>query len=252
MDAHAADPSRLPPWRALLFDAYGTLFDVYSVSASAEQRFPGRGEALARLWRDKQIEYTRLVSMADPGGRHYKPFWDLTRAGLRYAAAALGLALDEASEERLMNEYRHLSAYPENRRVLQRLRDAGWTCGILSNGDPAMIEVAVKSAGMAGLVDPVLSVGALRCYKPDPRVYRHGLEALRARLPELQPRQVLFVSSNGWDVQGAGWFGFTPFWLNRAGLPAETVEATPPALGGRRLDDLLPLLGLVPAGPGRG
>lgn len=231
-----------PPLRAVLFDAYGTLFDVYSVAASAEQRFPGRGEALARLWRDKQLEYSRLVSMADPGGRFYQPFWDLTRASLRHAAQTLGLALDEAAEERLMNEYRHLSAYPENRRVLQQLRALGLPAGILSNGDPAMIAVAVKSAGIADLIDPLISVGPLRCYKPDPRVYQHGLEVLRQTRPELQARQVLFVSSNGWDALGATWFGFTSFWLNRAGLPRETLDP-PPTHEGRRLDDLLSLLG---------
>lgn len=249
MDASPPRERARPPLRAVLFDAYGTLFDVYSVAASAEQRFPGQGQALARLWREKQIEYSRLVSMADPGGRFYRPFWELTRASLRYAAQALGLALDEAAEERLMNEYRHLSAYPENRRVLLKLRALGVPTGILSNGDPAMIEVAVKSAGIADLIDPLISVGPLRCYKPDPRVYQHGLEVLRRSLPELAARQVLFVSSNGWDALGATWFGFSSFWLNRAGLPRETLD-TPPHREGRRLDELLPLFDGSPAGEG--
>ena len=111
--------------RAVLFDAYGTLFDVYSVGLLAEQLFPGYGERLGVLWRDKQIEYTRLVSMSSPNGEHYRPFWELTRAGLRYAAQRLGLALDATAEDRLMNQYRHLSSFPENREVLQALKERG-------------------------------------------------------------------------------------------------------------------------------
>src|SRR6476469_6980885 len=111
-----------PVPRAVLFDAYGTLFDVYSVGLLAEQLFPGSGERLAQAWRDKQIEYTRLASMSGAGGAHYLPFWELTRAGLRYAAARLGLGLDAGREERLMNQYRHLSAFPENREVLAALK----------------------------------------------------------------------------------------------------------------------------------
>lgn len=219
----------LPRPRAVLFDAYGTLFDVYSVGLLAEQLFPGQGERLAQLWRDKQIEYTRLVSMS---GR-YRPFWELTRAGLRFAAQRLGLALDEASEDRLMNQYRHLSAFPENREVLLALRARGIRAGILSNGDPGMLAVAVKSAGFAELLDPVLSVHELRRYKTDPACYRLGAEALR--LPE---RDILFVSSNGWDAIGATWFGFTTLWVNRAGAPLEQLD-THPTRTGTTLRDVL-------------
>lgn len=219
----------LPRPRAVLFDAYGTLFDVYSVGLLAEQLFPGQGERLAQLWRDKQIEYTRLVSMS---GR-YRPFWELTRAGLRFAAQRLGLALDEASEDRLMNQYRHLSAFPENREVLLALRARGIRAGILSNGDPGMLAVAVKSAGFAELLDPVLSVHELRRYKTDPACYRLGADALR--LPE---RDILFVSSNGWDAIGATWFGFTTLWVNRAGAPLEQLD-THPTRTGTTLRDVL-------------
>ncbi|PPE70116.1 haloacid dehalogenase type II [Caldimonas thermodepolymerans] len=231
----------MPPVHAVLFDAYGTLFDVYSVALLAEQLYPGRGETLARLWRDKQIEYSRLVSMADPAGRRYRPFWDLTRAGLRQACALLGLELPPAHEERLMNQYRHLSAFPENHEVLAQIRALGLPTGILSNGDPAMLEVAVKSAGLQGLLDEVISVEPVRCFKPDPRVYQLGLDAVRRRRPDASAKQVLFVSSNGWDAIGATWFGFTTFWLNRAGLPAEPL-GTRPTHEGRSLHELLPLL----------
>lgn len=208
--------------RAVLFDAYGTLFDVYSVGLLAEQLFPGQGERLALLWRDKQIEYTRLVSMS---GR-YRPFWELTRAGLRFAAQRLALSLDAAAEDQLMNQYRHLSAFPENREVLQALQRRGIRAGILSNGDPEMLAVAVKSAGFTELLDPVLSVHELRRYKTDPACYRLGAEALG--LPE---RDILFVSSNGWDAIGATWAGFTTLWVNRAKLPLEQLDTHPTRIG---------------------
>jgi len=215
--------------RAVLFDAYGTLFDVYSVALLAEQLFPGNGDRLAQLWRDKQIEYTHLVSMA---GR-YQPFWDLTRAGLRFAARRLGLALDATGEQRLMNQYRHLSAFPENLDVLSALKQRGIPAGILSNGDPAMLQVAVKSAGFAGLLDPVLSVHGVKRYKTDPAAYALGPQALA-----LPAREILFVSSNGWDAIGATWYGYTTLWVNRGGAPLDELDAEP-ARTGRSLRDVL-------------
>ena len=215
--------------KAVLFDAYGTLFDVYSVGMLAEQLFPGHGERLAQLWRDKQIEYTRLVSMS---GR-YRPFWELTRAGLRFAAQRLGLALDEAAEERLMNQYRHLSAFPENRQVLVELQRRGVPTGILSNGDPPMLQVAVKSAGFGGLVQHLISVDAVQRYKTDPAAYALGPQALG-----LPAREILFVSSNGWDALGATWYGYTTLWVNRAGLPLDPL-GTEPTRTGSSLRDVL-------------
>ena len=208
--------------RAVVFDAYGTLFDVYSVGLLAEQLFPGRGEALSVMWRDKQIEYTRLVSMSG----QYKPFWELTRAALRFSAQRLALSLDGAVEERLMNQYRHLSAFPENLDVLRELKSRGIPTAILSNGDPEMLGVAVKSAGFADCLDHVLSVHAVRKYKTDPAAYALGPQAL-AR----PAKQILFVSSNGWDAIGATWFGYTTLWVNRHGLPLEQLDTVPTRIG---------------------
>src|SRR3954469_4344518 len=126
--------------KAVLFDVYGTLLDVYSVGLRAEQMFPGAGERLARAWRDRQIEYSRLVSMSG----QYRPFWQLTRDALQVTAAALRLPLDEAGADSLMNEYRHLSAFPENRGVLQALADRRVRTGVLSNGDPDMLDVTLR------------------------------------------------------------------------------------------------------------
>ncbi len=226
--------------KAVLFDAYGTLFDVYSVALLAEQLFPGQGERLAQLWRDKQIEYTRLVSMSgragasgEGGSERYRPFWELTRAGLRYAALKLQLTLDAAAEERLMNQYRHLSAFPENREVLTELHRRGVPTGILSNGDPEMLGVAVRSAGFAELLNHVLSVHPVRRYKTDPAAYALGTAALG-----LPAREILFVSSNAWDAIGATWFGYTTLWVNRAGAPPEQLD-TQPTHSGRSLREVL-------------
>ena len=219
--------------QAVLFDAYGTLFDVYSVALLAEQLFPGYGERLSILWRDKQIDYTRLVSMASPHGERYRPFWELTRAGLRFAAQHLGLTLDAMAEDRLMNQYRHLSAFPENREVLHELKQRGVPTGVLSNGDPEMLGAAVKSAGFSGLLQHVLSVHALRRYKTDPAVYALGPQAFA-----LAAKDILFVSSNGWDAIGATWFGYTTLWVNRSGAPLEQLD-TEPTRTGTTLRDVL-------------
>jgi 2-haloacid dehalogenase len=221
------------PPQAVLFDAYGTLFDVYSVGLLAEQLFPGHGERLAVLWRDKQIEYTRLLTMSAPDGARYRPFWDVTAAGLRFAALRLGLVLTADAQAQLMNQYRHLSAFPENRAVLQALKQRGIRTGILSNGDPEMLAVAVKSAGFSELLDPVLSVHGVRRFKTDPAAYALGPDALG-----LPAKDILFVSSNGWDAIGATWFGYTTLWVNRAGLPLEQLD-TEPTRTGSSLRDVL-------------
>ncbi|MDP2254745.1 MAG: haloacid dehalogenase type II [Polaromonas sp.] len=231
-------PSHSPaPVSAVLFDAYGTLFDVYSVGLTAEQLFPGHGQALGVLWRDKQIEYTRLVTTSN-NGAHYQPFWDLTRAGLHYACQRLGLDLTAEREERLMNQYRHLSAFPENKEVLQALKARGIVTGILSNGDPSMLNVAVRSAGLDGLLDHVISVDAIRKYKTHPDAYALGLQATG-----LQARQIAFVSCNSWDALAATWFGYQTLWVNRYQLPFETL-GTQPAYTGSNLRDVLALPGL--------
>lgn len=223
----------MPSIRAVLFDAYGTLFDVYSVAARAEQLFPGKGNALALLWRDRQIDYTRLRTMSAPAGKYYKPFWDVTVDALRYAAARLELDLTDACQAQLMKEYSCLSAFPENIAVLRQLKADGLPLGILSNGNPDMLDISVKSAGMGGLFDAVLSVEAVREFKTAPAAYALG----PARF-DLPARDILFVSSNGWDACGATWFGYTTFWINRAGHPPEILDVEPTGAG-HDMNDLL-------------
>jgi 2-haloacid dehalogenase len=227
------NPSR-QPLRAVLFDAYGTLFDVYSVGLLAEQLFPGRGQALGVMWRDKQIEYTNLVSTGNHGA-HYQPFWDVTRAALRYACKRLVLDLRSAHEEQLMNQYRCLTAFPENREVLQALKSRGIVTGILSNGDPAMLAVAVKSAGLDDVLDHVISTDSIRKYKTHPDAYALGPQATGVPV-----QQTAFVSCNSWDALAATWYGYQTLWVNRYQLPFEEL-GTQPVYTGASLRDVLAL-----------
>ena len=219
---------------AVLFDAYGTLFDVHSVTALAEQMFPGRGAALSLLWRDKQIEYTHLVTTSDDGA-HYRPFSELTRAGLQYAAARLNLALTPALQAALLAQYARLAAFPEVAPVLQALRQRHVPAGILSNGDAPMLESAVGHAGLAPLLAHVISVDSVRKYKTHPAAYRLGEEALGH-----PAHDILFVSSNSWDALAATWYGYRTLWVNRHDLPFETL-GTAPTHSGHDLRALLEL-----------
>jgi 2-haloacid dehalogenase len=216
MTAAATPPPPLP--RAVLFDVYGTLFDVYRVGARAEQLFPGCGERLAVLWRDKQIEYTRLVSMS----RRYRPFGELTLRALQFACARLQLELSPAGADALMGEYHHLAPFAENEAVLRELQTRGVRCGVLSNGDPPMLDAVIAHAGFAPLLDPVLSAHSVQRFKTDDAVYALGPAAL-----QMPVRDILFVSSNGWDAIGATWYGYTTLWINRSGVPLDPLDTQP-------------------------
>jgi 2-haloacid dehalogenase len=219
----------LAPPQAVVFDAYGTLFDVHSVACLAEQLFPGKGDALSQLWRQKQLEYSWLRTMS---GR-YKPFQEVTRDALRHALARLQLGCPAELENRLMNQYACLSAFPECLPVLRALKAAGVPLAILSNGNRDMIEISVRSAGMTGLFEHLLSSQAVAAFKTDHRVYALAPEAFGCR-----PRDILFVSSNCWDAIGARWFGFNSFWVNRGGAPLEQLD-TEPHYTGSVLGDIL-------------
>jgi 2-haloacid dehalogenase len=226
--------------RLVVFDAYGTLFDVYSISSLAESLFPGQGQALSVLWRDKQIEYSRLIPLSDPmnpmGSRHYQSFWDLTRLGLQYACQRLELALTPAKQKLLLDQYAQLTPFPENLAVLEALQALQIPAAILSNGSPDMLQAAVSSAGMGHVIDKVLSVDEVRQFKTSPQSY--GLVADHYKV---DIREVLFVSSNSWDALGATWFGFKSFWVNRQGMPFETLGPRP-TYSGRSLRDILTLI----------
>jgi 2-haloacid dehalogenase len=211
----------IPGLRAALFDAYGTLFDVASAASAARDALGDRWERIAEVWRAKQLQYTWLRSLE---GRH-ADFAAVTADALDYALEAVGIARDAALRARLLELYERLAAYPDARDALARVRAAGLRTGILSNGAPAMLASAVRSAGLADLLDVVVSVEEVGVYKPHPSVYARGAERIGAA-----PGEILFVSSNGWDADGAKAFGYRVVWCNRAGAPRERLPHPPDAV----------------------
>jgi len=191
---------------ALLFDAYGTLFDVYSVTSLCDDLFPGQGERLAQLWRAKQLQYSLLCSLM---GR-YRDFWHLTEDGLVYSTWHLGLVLTSGARKTLMDAYLSLDVFADVRPGLEQLRAGGVRLGILSNGAPAMLEAAAASAGIDSLLDVTLSADEVQVFKPSPRVYERGAERMGIASPRLG-----FVSANAWDVSGAASCGLRTFWIQR-------------------------------------
>ncbi|HEX2479767.1 MAG TPA: haloacid dehalogenase type II [Geminicoccaceae bacterium] len=217
---------------ACVFDAYGTLFDVHSAVARLGARVGERADALSQLWRTKQLEYTWLRALI---GRH-ADFWQVTGDALDYALARTGV--DATLREPLLQAYRGLDAYPEVPDALRRLRAGGLKIAILSNGEPKMLGVAARSAGIAELLDAILSVEEVGIFKPHPKVYQLAPNRLGVR-----PDQIAFQSSNAWDVSGAAAFGLRAVWINRQGAPPERL----PGAAEHELRDLsgLPaLLGL--------
>ncbi|MBI2466586.1 MAG: haloacid dehalogenase type II [Candidatus Rokubacteria bacterium] len=201
--------------QGLLFDAYGTLFDVHSVieACGAVTSDP---QALSNLWRAKQLEYTWLRSLM---GR-YEDFWAVTEAALVFACRRLGLELTPAQRRRLMEAYLRLEPFPEVRGVLARLADL--PCAVLSNGAPRMLEAVVEHTGLGRHLRAVISVDAARIFKPAPAVYALGPARLGL------PKEALgFVSSNCWDVAGAKAYGFPVVWVNRARAPLEELGLVP-------------------------
>ena len=220
--------------KAIAFDAYGTLFDVFSITALAEALFPGKGETLAQVWRLKQLQYSMLRSLM---GRH-RDFWRLTEDGLVYAAKSLGLDLTPDKRARLLEAYLTLTAFPDVKPGLGTLKRRGLRLAILSNGEPKMLEAAARSAGIVDLLDEILSVEEVKIFKPSPRVYHLAAEHLRVR-----PVEVGFVSSNCWDVAGAASAGLETFWIQRrATEPPEELGFTADHTV-RTITDLPALLG---------
>jgi 2-haloacid dehalogenase len=207
------------PIEAVVFDAYGTLFDVHSVIQRCDQLFPRRGEELSRLWRSKQLEYTWLRSLMG----QYENFESITQAALTFSCHALRLPLSAASANALMGDYRHLLAYADAPSALKDL--APRKLAILSNGSPEMLQAVVRNAGLQPLFQAVISVDPLHIYKPHPSVYQLAVDRL-----EVSKERIAFISSNFWDVTGATSFGFRAVWINRSGAQADELGYHPAAI----------------------
>jgi 2-haloacid dehalogenase len=200
--------------RAYVFDAYGTLFDVHAAIGRHRAEAGAEAERFSEIWRTKQLEYTWTLTLAG----HYVDFWTLTQRALDYAFERVP-SVDRALRPRLLDAYRILDAFADARAALASLKSRGFRTAILSNGTPAMLSAAAEASGITDVLDATLSVDALRLYKPRPEVY-----ALVTRQFGVVPDDVVFVSSNRWDVMGAASFGFRPVWVNRAGLPNEYAD----------------------------
>ena len=196
-------------YKLIAFDAYGTLFDVYSMGQLAEELFPGEGQALALMWRDRQIEYTRLVTMSDPspsGSKYYLPFWDLTIRSLRYVCKRMGLSLSPEYEKRLMDQYAKLTGFEDSLSVLQAIKNKSISTAILSNGSREMLATVVESNGLKPYLDKVVTIEDVRLFKTAPQAYALLLKAFAVKKEE-----ILFVSSNAWDALAANGLGLMCF-----------------------------------------
>jgi 2-haloacid dehalogenase len=231
--AQTATPGQFKGIKALAFDAYGTLFDVFSVTALCEQLFPGKGSQLAQTWRVKQLQYSMMRSLM---GRH-RDFWGLTEDGLVWASKNLKLGLTADKKKQLMDAYLTLAAFPDVKPGLEALKKQGLKLAILSNGEPNMLHAAAKSAGIYDLLDEIISVEEVKIFKTSPRVYNLAPERMKVSNAELG-----FASANNWDIVAAASAGLRTFWIQRSaaevpeelGFQADTIV--------KALTDLAPLL----------
>ncbi|WP_170399112.1 haloacid dehalogenase type II [Ruegeria arenilitoris] len=211
------------PITTCVFDAYGTLFDVAAAARQAAsepgfEKLQQKWPELANHWRLKQLQYTWLRAITDA----HADFWDVTQDGLDWALDATGLEGDPTLRQRLLDLYWELQAYPEVPQMLTALKEGGLNTAILSNGSPPMLDGAVQSAGIGGVLDDVLSVESVGVFKPHSSVY----DLVQQRF-DCARDEVLFVSSNGWDAAGASGYGFVTAWVNRADEPMDRLPWTP-------------------------
>jgi 2-haloacid dehalogenase len=199
--------------KAVVFDAYGTLYDIQSVAAVTEEAFPGYGEIVTQIWRIKQLEYTWLRSLM----RRYQNFSVVTRDSLAYALRVLGLKHDPAAFERIIDKYLHLDLYPDAMAALGAMR--GRKLAILSNGSTGMLNTLVANSGLDRVLDATISVDSKKIFKPAPDAY-----SLIESTLGVAPAEVLFVSSNPWDACGAKAFGLNVAWIERV-TPEAMAEA---------------------------
>lgn len=204
--------------QGVVFDLYGTLYDVHSVIRVCDEIYPGHGEAISGLWRQKQLKYTWLRSLM---GR-YVNFEKVTEDALRFTCAHLGLPLDDKTHQRVSDAYLRLSPYPDTPAALRRLKAAGIPLGIISNGSRQSIEQVVTNSEMKWAFDELISVEELQVFKPDSRVY--SLAEKRMGCPR---ENILFISSNAWDASAASHFGFPVCWINRQNGVFDELDSQP-------------------------
>ena len=213
--------------RVCVFDAYGTLFDIHSPVGQIAGRIDGDADALSRLWRQKQLEYTWLRALMPA----HVDFWQVTGDALDFALETHGID-DPALRNELMGLYKTLNAYDDAWPALEALKSGGRGTGILSNGSPTMLDAAVNSAGLSPHLDAVLSVEDVGIFKPSPSVYQMVVDKMN-----VVPEEVCFVSTNCWDARAAAHFGFSVVWMNRFNMTQDRLPGEPRAIIGG-LEDL--------------
>ena len=201
-----------------VFDAYGTLFNLHAAAERHKDAIGPKWQQLSQTWRTKHIEYTWVHSLSGQPAT----FWDLAQRSLDYAIVSVGVAVSAEVRGKLIAAYRKMDAYPEVAEVLAALKARGARLAILSNGDPDMLDDAVRAARLDGLLDAVLSVTSVGIFKPAPAVYRLATDRFDCR-----PADISFQSSNRWDIAGARAFGFRTVWINRTAAPDEYPNLTP-------------------------
>lgn len=213
--------SRRPSIKAVAFDAF-PIFDTRPILVLAEKLFPGKGTQLGSTWRTRQFEYQWLRALCG----NYADFWKTTEDSLVFACTALELELTADARMQLMDAYLALKAWPDVPAALSTLKQAGIRLALLSNMTASMLEANIKSARLGDTFDHVLSSDQIRSYKPDTRVYRLGMDALK-----LKREEILFAAFTGWDAAGAKTFGYPTFWVNRLQAPDEELDAAPDMTG---------------------
>jgi len=226
--------------KAVVFDAYGTLYDVQSVADVTEDAFPGYGDIITQVWRIKQLEYTWLRSLM----REYRDFAAVTRDALAYTLTSLGLQYDDETFAAIIDKYLHLDLYPDALAALTAMKDR--KLAILSNGSPDMLDALVRNSGLDRVLDAAISVDAKKAFKPSPEAY-----ALVEEVLHVKPADVLFISSNPWDACGAKAFGLNVAWIERVTPEAMALacldsEALPPLTMFRILRTQMDELGVKP------
>lgn len=217
-----------PRFKAIAFDGFA-IWDPRPIFALAEQLFPGKGADLSNAWRTRQFDYQWLRVLM---GR-YADFWQATDDALVFSAEMLKLDLTPDKRKQLMNAYLELKAWPDVLPALQSLKAMGIRLAPLSNLSPAILDADIKSSGLQGIFEQILSTDRIKTYKPDPRAYQMAIDAFK-----LKREEILFIPSSGWDAAGAKSFGYTTYWVNRMNLPTERLGVTADAVG-KTLTDMV-------------
>ena len=202
--------------KAIIFDAYGTLFDVNSATEKCKDKIGDKWEGFANYWRTTQLEYTWLRSLMN---RH-KNFWQVTEDSLDKSMKAF--EIDSSMRNELLDLYKVLSTFPEVKEVLNKLKEKNYKLAILSNGTPFLLNELVKSNNLDNIFDDIFSIEEVKTYKPDPKVYNIPIKKY-----QIQKNEVAYLSANTWDVSAGGNYGFNPVWVNRNNSIFDNLDYVP-------------------------